>query len=591
MLSSLRIFILLLLFQSLTSYTFSQQAFVQEKRDYVWLFGYASDAMVPGFGGSVINFKEEPPLIYEEFRPMNLSITAASICDTAGQLLFYTNGIKIDNANHVTIENGAGLNPGEYADDFQEEGYRVPQGALFLPDLGNSNQYYLLHTTLEYSIPNVILTHVSSLRYSLIDLEGDILLGKAIEKNIELITDTLNVGELTATRHANGRDWWVLVAEYDSPRIHRHLLTPNGFVYEGMQELETRLPLGLAQGTFAPYGSKFVRYSIVSIGTEQYIDIFDFDRCTGLLSNQQTISYIDNSPSPGAAISPNSRFLYISSFEFVYQYDLWASDIESTRQTIAVYDGFLGPLSTTFFLAQLAPNNKIYISANNTVNYLHVIHNPNASGALSEIEQHGVKLPTLNRFSIPNAPYYGLGPLDGSSCDTLGLDNHPRAAFLYRLDDLQVTFTDYSRFDPQEWLWDFGDGQISQEQNPTHTFDTSGVYTVCLTVTNDNAMNTQCQEIVIVTTNLGPTLSDIPDLKIYPNPASDWVSLAWSASPPANSYWVLYNQLGQEVLRYRLLQGTLQYTFALSNLPTGPYFWRVQTPDSSSYSGKLLLTN
>lgn len=35
------------------------------------------------------------------------------------------------------------------------------------------------------------------------------------------------------------------------------------------------------------------------------------------------------------------------------------------------------------------------------------------------------------------------------------------------------------------WLWDFGDGTTSTEQNPCHIYDSEGTYNVSLTVTND----------------------------------------------------------------------------------------------------------
>jgi len=50
---------------------------------------------------------------------------------------------------------------------------------------------------------------------------------------------------------------------------------------------------------------------------------------------------------------------------------------------------------------------------------------------------------------------------------------------------LVVTFTDRSQGQVSAWKWDFGDGQSSSEQNPVHTYWTSGVYNVILTVTND----------------------------------------------------------------------------------------------------------
>jgi len=49
-----------------------------------------------------------------------------------------------------------------------------------------------------------------------------------------------------------------------------------------------------------------------------------------------------------------------------------------------------------------------------------------------------------------------------------------------------VSFTDRSAYDPISWLWDFGDGNTSTDQNPTHTYANSGNYTVRLTASNAN---------------------------------------------------------------------------------------------------------
>lgn len=50
---------------------------------------------------------------------------------------------------------------------------------------------------------------------------------------------------------------------------------------------------------------------------------------------------------------------------------------------------------------------------------------------------------------------------------------------------LTVVFTDQSTNSPTSWLWDFGDGQTSTSQNPSHVYSVAGTYSVSLTATND----------------------------------------------------------------------------------------------------------
>jgi PKD repeat protein len=55
---------------------------------------------------------------------------------------------------------------------------------------------------------------------------------------------------------------------------------------------------------------------------------------------------------------------------------------------------------------------------------------------------------------------------------------------------LTVQFTDISTNTPTSWLWNFGDGQTSTVQNPSHVYTTAGSYTVSLTATNGDGPNT-----------------------------------------------------------------------------------------------------
>lgn len=80
------------------------------------------------------------------------------------------------------------------------------------------------------------------------------------------------------------------------------------------------------------------------------------------------------------------------------------------------------------------------------------------------------------------------------------------------------------------YLWNFGDGQTSAMANPTHTYATPGVYTVCLiingvTATNQTCSDTICKPITV----LWSGVKDLHQgqLQVYPNPASNqvWVEI------------------------------------------------------------------
>lgn len=70
----------------------------------------------------------------------------------------------------------------------------------------------------------------------------------------------------------------------------------------------------------------------------------------------------------------------------------------------------------------------------------------------------------------------------------------------------QVQFTDQSTNSPNTWLWDFGDGQTSSLQNPSHTYASNGTYTVTLTATNGNGSDAEVKTSYITISNpVAPT--------------------------------------------------------------------------------------
>jgi len=78
----------------------------------------------------------------------------------------------------------------------------------------------------------------------------------------------------------------------------------------------------------------------------------------------------------------------------------------------------------------------------------------------------------------------------------------------------ECSFLDGSSGGPTSWLWDFGDGNTSTEQLPTHTYADYGVYTVSLTVSNDGGVTTDTYERVIPVGNTGVVSFNRNDLDL-----------------------------------------------------------------------------
>jgi hypothetical protein len=184
----------------------------------------------------------------------------------------------------------------------------------------------------------------------------------------------------------------------------------------------------------AGIGTYFGGQSCVSPNGEYYcffspsmqLRIYDFDRCTGMLTNYRT-KFISWDISGACSISPNSRFLYINTVNSIWQFDLQASDVLASQTLIGTYDGFIDSTSSNsicFVYNWLAPNGKIYIRASlGPTRYLHVINNPDELGVNCNLTQHSIYLPTFSDGTTPSYINLDLKQVHGSICDTLGVGN------------------------------------------------------------------------------------------------------------------------------------------------------------------------
>lgn len=89
---------------------------------------------------------------------------------------------------------------------------------------GMDNQYYIIHGTLDYPNASAPSAHISRLLYSTVNMTANNGKGMVVDKNIPIIEDYLADGEITAVRHANGQDWWIVIGKFDSNEYYRLLV-------------------------------------------------------------------------------------------------------------------------------------------------------------------------------------------------------------------------------------------------------------------------------------------------------------------------------------------------------------------------------
>lgn len=371
-------------------------------------FGYTGPTR-----GNMDLYSGSPIITSDSTTVYNISYTHTNLSDSSGSLLFFTNGVTLMDGNKDTMPNGKGLNPCAYTTQVGYDGLSLPQADLILPDPGNTSQYYLIHQSLDdlTSLTN------SQLFYSKIDMTLNSGHGDVIQKNSHLYQDIFWGGGTTACKHANGRDWWIVVPGAKLPVYFIFLLSPNGIAYNSTQSIGSRWDYG--QAAFSNDG---MHYGLREFSKN--FQIFDFDRCTGLLSNPRIVLTNDSNWGFGFCFSPNSKLAYATSAINLWQVNLDSADLLTSLDTVAKWDSTYNPqppLMTGFEFMQIGPNGKIYMTTTWATQRMHYIDYPDSVGMACGMQQHALVLPTYNGNTIPNFVNYFLGPVVGSVCDSLGL--------------------------------------------------------------------------------------------------------------------------------------------------------------------------
>lgn len=378
--------------------------------DQYWLLGAHESIPQPGANNAVLFFDDTGLSVAETDMHINIESTVATMVDSTGRLLFYSNGCFIANANGELMENGDGLNPGEMHDwTCESAGYTAPFGAVALASPAGDKLYYLLHIGVNYS-PEHRLSY-GPFYYTVIDMKANNGLGRVISKN-NLLIGQRTLAPFSVARHGNGRDWWIIVPEYGTNTYFKFLLSNVGVTDVAPQQLGAAMSCRyIGTGAFALQGHRYARQDHCGLYT------FDFDRCSGLLSNSRFFSFAPQAFGGGGVVfTPDGNSVLTTTQLAVLRVDLTEST--PSLDTVIHFPAITG---TSLHLMQYGSDGRLYFSTLGRGAWYHVIENPNTIDEDSDFEIRGQPLPVRNIRSLPNFPNYRLFDWADSPCDTLGI--------------------------------------------------------------------------------------------------------------------------------------------------------------------------
>nr|MBS0036914.1 PKD domain-containing protein [Saprospiraceae bacterium] len=135
------------------------------------------------------------------------------------------------------------------------------------------------------------------------------------------------------------------------------------------------------------------------------------------------------------------------------------------------------------------------------------------------------------------------------------------------IDDGVFEFINSSE-DADDYFWDFGDGNTSEETNPTHQYDEIGKYTVTLIAQNHCGADTFSTEVEFSGTSV--LNLELLDFNVYPNPTSGIIYMKYSPLPADVQFRVI-NILGQKIVSGILPVGSHFEELDLTKYPPGSY--------------------
>jgi hypothetical protein len=205
-------------------------------------------------------------------------------------------------------------------------------------------------------------------------------------------------------------------------------------------------------------------------------------------------------------------------------------------------------------------------------------------------------------YPVPSGSCAYMMAIYGDSIPQTPTDCH--ASFFMMPDSLNsnnYNLLNFSTGTNLTYLWDFGDGSTSNEVNPVHFFDSTALYTVCLTITDSDGscsdnyciktfgdstlVGSGARKITVINASGFPINNiDNINIHIYPNPAEYYLNISHDKYFDVVNVKI-YDQLGRENIQQMISPNNNSIEINITELYSGIYFIKL-----SDKNGNLLGT-
>ncbi|NUM31927.1 MAG: gliding motility-associated C-terminal domain-containing protein [Bacteroidetes bacterium] len=467
---------------------------IAQKEATWWYFGKYAGISFTGTNNAPVN---------QTNGQMNNSEGVASISNSKGQLIFYTDGEYVYDRTHTLVNSGKRL-----------KGHNSStQSGVIVQQPGRGNRYWIFTVDEEWGN--------NGFQYAIYDtstrkLVPNLDAGNSPSESCRLLCKSLNnkyaPEKVAAVKHSNKVDIWIINHTGGDNDFYVYKLSAKGLDAPIVQSIG---PVWSMTGTGAKgYSKGYMKFSpdgtklICAIAGQQYvgmggygnnsgrIEIYDFDNVTGKLSNAQIIDKNNINPSAGKIssvygieVSPNGRYLYASFYipawsisgsdggDGLWQLDLLAgggnadSIGKSCLRIVSSFSTYSGGGM------QLAPDGRIYLARSGLgsgAKYLSCIQKPNCRGSDCSFVNNAIDI-------SPRSSQWGVPTFINSFFNKAEFEWGSNAANLCEGQLTKLFITDSTGVDSAKW--NFGDtasGSYNTAKGFTvfHKFSSAKTYSV-----------------------------------------------------------------------------------------------------------------